>query len=135
MDHLDTVDTLRQCGLLKYFRISSMRSETSLLQLPIGYWDPNRLLFMVDDKPLPLELEDIYFLIGLSRWGREANLCGGGRGKVALTIQEYISIYCEEGTQKVASQIPIARIRGIGLRSVAYCLVRMSGTATQHVIS
>jgi hypothetical protein len=112
-----------------------MRSETSLLQLLIGYWDPNRLLFMVDDKPLPMEVEDIYFLTGLSRWGREANLRGGGRGEAALTIQEYITIYCEEGTKKVASQIPIAQIRGLALRLVAYCLVRMSGTTAQHVIS
>ena len=90
---------------------------------------------MVDDEPLPLEVEDIYFLTGLSRWGQEANLCRGGRGEVALTIQEYITVYCEEGTQKVASQIPIARIRGIGLRSIAYCLVRMLGTVAQHMIS
>ena len=80
-----------------------MRSETSLLQLLIRYWDPDRLLFMVDDEPLPLEVEDIYFLTGLSRQGREANLCGGGWGEVALTIQEYITVYYEEGTQKVAS--------------------------------
>ena len=58
---------------------------------------------MVDDEPLPLEVEDIYFLIGLSHWGREANLHGGGRGEAALTIQEYITVYCKEGTQKVAS--------------------------------
>lgn len=69
LDHSDTIDTPRQCGLLKYFRISSIRSETSLLQLLIGYWDPNHLLFMVDDEPLPLEVEDMYFLIGLSHRG------------------------------------------------------------------
>ena len=39
LNHPDTIDALRQCGLLKYFQISSMRSETSLLQLLIGYWD------------------------------------------------------------------------------------------------
>ena len=87
-----------------------MRSKTSLLQLLIGYWDLDRLLFMVDDEPLPLEVEDIYILTGLSRRGQEANLHGGGRGKATLTIQEYITVYCEEGTQKVASQIPIAWI-------------------------
>jgi hypothetical protein len=86
LDHPHTIDTLRQCRLLKYFRISSMRSETSLLQLLIRYWDPDRLLFMVDDEPLPLKVEDIYFLTGLSHRGREANLLGGGRGEVALTI-------------------------------------------------
>ena len=103
LNHLDTIDALRQCGLLKYFQISSMRSETSLLQLLIGYGDPDRLLFMVDDEPLPLEVEDIYFLIGLSHQGREENLYGGGQGDASLTIQEYITVYCEEGTQKVAS--------------------------------
>ena len=69
LDHPDTIDTLRQCGLLKYFRISLMRSETSLLQLLIGYWDLDHLLFMVDDEPLLLEVEDIYFLTGLSCQG------------------------------------------------------------------
>ena len=77
LNHPDTVDALRQCGLLKYFQISSMSLETSSLQLLIGYWDPDRLLFMVDDELLPLEVEDIYFLTGLSHRGREANLCGG----------------------------------------------------------
>ena len=31
LNYLDTVNALRQCGLLKYFQTSSMRSETSLL--------------------------------------------------------------------------------------------------------
>ena len=31
LDHPDIVNALRQCGLLKYFHISSMRAETSLL--------------------------------------------------------------------------------------------------------
>ena len=44
-------------------------------------------------------------------------------------------MYCEDDTQKVASQIPIAQIRTLALRSVAYCLVKMSGIVAQHVIS
>jgi hypothetical protein len=135
LNYPGTVDGLRQCGLLKYFHISLMRSETSLLQLLIRYWDPNRLLFMVDDEPIPLKVEDIYFLTGLSCRGWEENLHGGGQGDASLTIQVYITVYCEEGTQKVASQIPIARIQGLALRSISYCLVRMSGTTAQHVIS
>ena len=98
LNHPDTVDALRQCGRLKYFQISSMRLETSLLQLLIGYLESDRLLFMVDDEPLPLEVEDIYFLTGLSRQGWEANLRRGGWGDASLTIQEYITVYCEEGT-------------------------------------
>ena len=42
---------------------------------------------MVDDEPLPFEVEDVYFLTGLSRRRREANLCGGERGDASLMIQ------------------------------------------------
>ena len=77
----------------------------------------------------------MYFLIGLSHRGQEANLRGGRRGDASLTIQEYITVYCEEGTQKVASQIPIARIRTLALRFAVYCLVRMLGIDSQHMIS
>ena len=66
LNHPDEVNALRQCGLLKYFQTSSMRSETSLLQLLIGYWDADRLQFVIDDKTIPFEVEDVYFLTGLS---------------------------------------------------------------------
>ena len=58
---------------------------------------------MIDDESISFEVEDIYFLIGLYHWGRELNLCGGGRRDASLTIQEYIDTYCEASTQKVAS--------------------------------
>ena len=66
LNDLDTINILRQCGLPKYFQISSMRSETLLLQLLIGYWDPDRSQFVINDESILLEVEDIYFLIGLS---------------------------------------------------------------------
>lgn len=82
----DTVNVLRQCGLLKYFHIPSMRSETPLLQLLIGYRDPDRSQFIINDEPISFEVEDIYFLTGFSRQGQELKLRGGGRGDVSLTI-------------------------------------------------
>jgi hypothetical protein len=65
----DKVNILRQCGLLKYFHISSMRSKTLLLQLLIGYWDPDRSQFVIDDESISFKVEDIYFLTGLSYQG------------------------------------------------------------------
>ena len=50
-------------------------------------------------------------------------------------IQEYIDTCYEAGTQKMASQIPIAHIKRLDLHSITFCLVRMSGTTSQHVIS
>jgi len=65
LNHPNRVNALRQCGLLKYFQTSSMRSETSLLQSLIGYWDPNRSQFVIDDETISFEVEGIYFLTGL----------------------------------------------------------------------
>ena len=131
----DIVNVLRQCGLLKYLKIPSMRSKTPLLQLLIRYWDPDKSQFIIDDEPISFEVEDIYFLTGLSHRGWELNLCGGGRGDASLTIQEYIDTYYKDGTQKVASQIPIARITTLALHSIVFCLVNMLSTTAQHVIS
>ena len=58
---------------------------------------------------LTIEIEDIYFITGLSRWGEVVNLRsdrpGGG-----LTIDEYIVVYCFLETEKVGSQIPTKSI-------------------------
>ena len=86
LNHPNTVNALRQCGLLKYFQTSSMRSETPLLQLLIGYWDPDRLQFAIDDETISFEAEDIYFLTSLSHQGWEPNLHGGGWRDASLTI-------------------------------------------------
>jgi hypothetical protein len=40
-----------------------------LLQFLVDYWDPDSESFNLDGKPLRIEVEDIYFLTGLSRRG------------------------------------------------------------------
>ena len=40
-----TVTALRNCGLLKIFRISSMRQQINLLQYFFNAWDPTNQLF------------------------------------------------------------------------------------------
>lgn len=47
-------------------------------------------------------------MIGISRQGKVDNLCGGGHLVVSLFVQEYIGMYCDEGTEKVASHILVA---------------------------
>ena len=58
---------------------------------------------------LTIEVEDIYFIRGLSQWGEVVNLRsrkpGGG-----LTIDEYIDVYCYPNTEKVGIQIPTKSI-------------------------
>ena len=59
----------------------------------VDYWDPNTDDIQLYGMPLRLEVEDIYFIIGLSHQGEVVKLsaCGVGGG---VTIEEYITIYC-----------------------------------------
>ena len=40
-----TVNALRNCGLFKFFRISSMRQQINLLQYFLDAWDPTTQVF------------------------------------------------------------------------------------------
>ena len=59
----------------------------------IDYSDPDTEAFIPDGMPLRLEVEDIYFIIGLSSRGEVVNLKAQGVGG-GLTIEEYIVVYC-----------------------------------------
>ena len=70
----------------------------------MDYWDPDSESFHIDGMSLNIEIEDIYFITGLSRQGEVVNLRSRGpRG--GLNIDEYIAMYCFSDTEKVGSQI------------------------------
>ena len=55
----------------------------------VYYWDPDSESFQIDGMSLTIEVEDIYFITGLSQWGEVVNLRSRGpRG--GLTIDECI---------------------------------------------
>ena len=64
-----SIEALRNCGLLKYFRIPGMKAHVWLLEYIIDMWDPDQDHFVVGVHILPIEIEDIYFLTGLSMRG------------------------------------------------------------------
>ena len=71
--------------------------------------DAGRLLgsdsesFRIDSMSLTIEVEDIYFITGLSRRGEMVNLHARGGPSHGLTIDEYIAVYCYPETEKVGS--------------------------------
>ena len=65
----------------------------------INYWDPDIEAFQLDGMPLRLEVEDVYFITGLSHRGEVVNLRARGVGG-GLTINEYIFIYFLPHTKK-----------------------------------
>ena len=65
---------LRDCGLYKFWCLGSLSDKPRLLQLLVDYWDPDSESFQIDGMSLNIEVEDIYFITGLSRRGEMVNL-------------------------------------------------------------
>jgi hypothetical protein len=97
---------LKRCGLYKFCALKGMRAQVRLLEMLVDYWDPDSENFNLDGKPLRIEVEDIYFLIGLSRWGEVVSLKSWGAGS-GMKIEEYIDAHYVAGNPKVGSQLPI----------------------------
>ena len=66
MNSLEALDALRGCGFLKFFKLPNMKANMRLLEMLIDYWDVDEEAFMIDQMPLRVEVEDIYFITGLS---------------------------------------------------------------------
>ena len=90
MDHdLVAQVALKICGLYNFWALKGMRDQVRLLEMLVGYWDHDSERFNLDGKPLRIEVEDIYFLTGLSRQGEVVNLKSQGEGS-EMKIEEYI---------------------------------------------
>ena len=92
----------------------------------VDYWDPNTEDIQLDGMPLRLEVEDIYFIIGLSQQGEVVKLsaCGVGGG---VTIEEYITVYCLLDIENIESQVLVNSIRSLSLRVIVLVLAKIEG--------
>ena len=54
------------CGLYKFLCLGSLRAKPRLLQMLVNCWDPDSESFHIDGMSLTIEVEDIYFITGLS---------------------------------------------------------------------
>jgi hypothetical protein len=122
---------LKICGLYKFWALKGMRAQVRLLQMLVNYWDPETEAFNLDGKPLRIEVDDIYFITGLSRRGEVVNLKARGAGG-GMTMEDYISTHCVAGTDKVGSQLPIRVIENLSLKIIVLVLTWISGSASLH---
>jgi hypothetical protein len=67
---------LRDCGLLKFFKLQKMKKEIFLLKHIINLWDVAEQGFQIGTWLLTIELEDVYFLTGLSKRGVPIDFSG-----------------------------------------------------------
>ena len=57
---------LHACGLYKFWCLGILRAKRRLLHMLVDYWDPDSESFQIDRMSLLIEVEDIYFITGLS---------------------------------------------------------------------
>ena len=100
-----TVAALQDCGLLKFFRILGMRAQLRLLKYLVHMWDMDQQLFHVGVHTLTIDIEDIYFLTGLSQHGYHATLTGGRGGR--LPMSEYVRQYCVPEAERSKGKVSI----------------------------
>ena len=74
---------------------------------------------------LTIEVEDIYFLIGLSRRGAPISVNGSYGGVV--TTQKLINCHCIPGTRTYGKKVPIKAVVDNPLRTFLFSMQRLAG--------
>lgn len=99
----------------------------------MAVWDADSQVFMVGDQELTLELEDIYFITGLSRRGVTAMFTerGGGGESVDLYVREY----CRHDAQKVSGKLPISQVVSLPLKIILFMVTEIARSTTPHLAS
>jgi hypothetical protein len=130
-NHPPTIASLRDCGLLKYFCISGMRAQVRLLEYLVRMWDPDQQVFHVGVHTLSLDIEDIYFLNGLSWWGYYVSLKGSRGG--GLHMSEYCRLQCVPEAERRKGKVAILGVRDLTLRTILFTIARMAGSSNPHM--
>jgi len=68
-------------------------------------WDKEQQVFHVGVHVLSLDIEDIYFLTGLSYCGARVTLIGGRGG--GLWMSKYIRRHCEPDAKRLKGKVAI----------------------------
>ena len=98
----------------------------------VNYWELEEDCFIIDQMPIRIEVEDIYFITGLSWRGEPVDLHGKPLG--GLTMEDYIHVYCVEGSKKFGTQIAIKYLRDLHMKILLFTIGWVAGS-TLHLAS
>jgi hypothetical protein len=126
-----TIDALRDCGQLKFFRIPGMRAQLRLLEYLVHMWEVEQQLFHVGFHTLTLNIEDIYVLTRLSQHGYHATLTKGRES--GLPMSEYCRQYCVPEAERSKGKVSIWRVQDLTLQTILFTIARMAGSASPHM--
>jgi hypothetical protein len=110
-----------------------MKSEVLLLEHIIGLWDNNEQGFHIGAQLLTIELEDVYFLIGLSKRG--VPIAFTGQRTLPEQVDVYLARHCVPGARLVGGRIPIKDVRDLALRSILFAITSATGSTSVHLAS
>ena len=127
------ITALRDCGLLKFFWVPSMVSHERLLEHILRMWNLEQQYFKVGAHILIVEVEDIYFLTGLSRQGAPISLTGSCGGDI--TTRELIDRHYVPRTGTSGNKNPIRAVTDRDLWIVLFTMHRVAGSQGVHQAS
>jgi hypothetical protein len=130
-NHPPTIASLRDCGLLKYFCILGMRAQVRLLEYLVCMWDLDQQVFRVGVHTLSLDIEDIYFLTGLSWRGYYVSLNGSRGG--GLKMSEYCNLHYVPKAEKKKGKVAIWGVQDLNLHTILFTIARMAGSSSPHM--
>jgi hypothetical protein len=100
-----------------------MRAQLRLLEYLVHMWDVNQQVFHVGAHLLSLDIEDIYFLMGLSHHGSHVTLTGGRGG--GLPMSEYLHRYCDPEAERHKGKVSIRGVQELPLQNIIFTITRM----------
>ena len=107
-----------------------MVSHEQLLEHILRMWNPAQQHFEVGAHILTIEVEDIYFMTGISRRGAPISLTGSRGGDI--TTRELIDHHCAPGTRTSGKKIPIRAVIDGPLRTVLFIMQKVAGSQGMH---
>ena len=96
-------------------------------------WDGNDQAFHVGPHILKVEIEYVYFLIGISKWGDQILLVG--HKGTDLSTEEYMARYYRVRAQKISGKIPIKDVVICPLHMILFTITKLVGTTSPHLDS
>jgi hypothetical protein len=94
-------------------------------------WDLDQEFFIVGAHTLAIDIEDIYFLTGLSRHGSYVSLTGSRAG--GLKMSEYCNQYCVPEAERKKGKVEIWGATDLTLRTILFMIARMARSVAPHM--
>jgi hypothetical protein len=95
-------------------------------------WDPDQQVFHVGVHTLSLDIEDIYFLNGLSQRGYYVSLTGSRGG--GLHMSEYCRLHYIPEAERKKGKVSIWGVQDLTLRTILFTIARMAGSYSPHMV-